>query len=94
MKNLNIEELKSNVFFGSDSLGRHYEVAVNKGNFYHRNYSYNGYGMGWSKWELLNSFNGEFYLKECNNYGNKEMLKWGFGCDAIGSINKRIRLPK
>lgn len=94
MKNLTIQELKSNVFSGSDSFGRHYEVAIKDGSLFHRSYVYNGYGMGWSKWKLMDSFSGEFYISECNNYGNKEKLKWGFGCDAIGSLNNRLRLPK
>lgn len=94
MKTLTISELTHNVFGGSDSYGRNYEVAISNGNVYHRSYRYNGHGMGWSKWELLNEFSGEFYLSECDNYGNQEKLKWGWGCDAIGYTNKRIRLPK
>lgn len=94
MLTLTISELKNNVFSGSDSYGRNYEVAVKDNNIYHRNYGFNGYGMAWGKWEKLNSFSGEFYLNECDNYGNKEMLHWGFGCDAVGYINNRIRLPK
>lgn len=93
MKTLSLSDLKSNLFSGEDSFGRHYELAIKENKFFHRSCIFNGYGMGWSKWELLNKFNGEFYLSECENYGNREMLKWGFGMDASGSINKRIKLP-
>lgn len=94
MKTIELTELKSNVFSGEDTFGRKYELAIKDSKFYIRNYGFNGYGIGYDKWRELNEFSGEFYLEEATEfYPERERLKWGWGVDATGYINKRIKLP-
>ncbi len=79
-----------NLYFGSDTYGVNYELAILEGKHYHRNMVFNGYGKGWSKWELVNDFSGTFYTDQ---YG-KDRLKWGWGMDAIclGETKRKINL--
>jgi hypothetical protein len=76
------------LYFGSDTFGVNYELAILEGKHYHRNMVFNGYGKGWSKWELVNDFTGTFYTDQ---YG-EDRLKWGWGMDAIclGECKRRI----
>lgn len=94
MKTISVSELKNNVFSGEDSFGRKYELAIDGDSFYVRNYEFNGYGMAWGKWQLLNEFSGEFYIEPATDYyPAKERLHWGFGFDATG-YKTRVILPK
>jgi hypothetical protein len=79
-----------NLYFGSDTYGVNYELAILEGKHYHRSIVFNGYGKGWSKWELVNDFTGTFYTDQ---YG-KDRLKWGWGMDAIclGDCKRKINL--
>lgn len=79
-----------NLYFGSDTYGVNYELAILEGKHYHRNMVFNGYGKVWSKWELVNDFTGTFYTDQ---YG-KDRLKWGWGMDAIclGECKRKINL--
>jgi hypothetical protein len=76
------------IYFGSDTFGVNYELAILDDKKYHRNMVFNGYGKGWGKWELVNDFSGTFYTDQ---YG-KEKLKWGWGMDAVllGDCNRKI----
>ena len=76
------------LYYGSDSQGRYYELAILGDKKYTRDMVFKGYGKGWSKWELVNEFSGEFYTDE---YG-KERMKWGWGMDAIclGDCKRKI----
>lgn len=78
------------LYFGSDTYGVNYELAILDGKHYHRNIVFNGYGKGWGKWELVNDFSGTFYTDQ---YG-KDRLKWGWGMDAIllGDCRRKINL--
>ena len=39
------------IYSDKDSIGRPFEIAQrDDGKWFHREYRYNGYGMGWSKW--------------------------------------------
>ena len=77
------------LYFGSDTYGVNYELAILDDKFYHRNICFNGYGKGWSKWELVNDFSGKFYTDQ---YG-EDKLKWGWGMDAIllGECKRKIK---
>lgn len=78
------------LYFGSDTYGVNYELAILEGKYYHRNRMFNGYGKGWGKWEVVNDFSGTFYTDQ---YG-EEKLKWGWGMDAIllGECKRKINL--
>jgi hypothetical protein len=78
----------ANIFYGTDTYGTHIEVAIRKedNQFFWRSYSFNGYGMGWKKWEKIESF--EIFI---NSYG-KEAIKWGWN-ELTGCVGKP-RLPK
>lgn len=78
------------LYFGSDTYGVNYELAILEGKHYHRNMVFNGYGKGWGKWEAVNDFSGTFYTDQ---YG-KDKLKWGWGMDAIllGECKRKINL--
>ena len=70
---------KVTIFWGENSFGKHYELAIYNGEngneFYYRDYIYNGYGMGWSKFHKIDDFNGKFYIDE----DGKTQIRWGFG---------------
>ena len=88
------------VYGGSDSAGRGIEVAQRvDGVWFSREYSWNGYGMGWSKWAELkkvpgfltqgtNAYSGESYPIE---YG--EVMSWGFSTLSRYSSAPKYRLP-
>ena len=52
------------LYFGSDTYGVNYELAILEGKHYHRNMVFNGYGKGWGKWKLVNDFSGTFYTDQ------------------------------
>ena len=84
------------VYGGSDSTGRGVEVAQRvDGVWFHREHSWNGYGMGWSKWMELkktpwfptqgtNKYTGEIYPIE-----HGSVMDWGFS-----TLNKYNSVPK
>jgi len=76
------------LYFGSDTYGVNYELAILEGKYYHRNIVFNGYGKVWGKWEVVNDFSGNFYTDQ---YG-EDKLKWGWGMDAIllGDCKRKI----
>ena len=78
----------ANIFQGTDTYGVSIEVAIRKedNQFFWRSYSFNGYGMGYTKWNKINSF--EVYT---NSHG-KQAIKWGWN-ELTGRIAK-ARLPK
>jgi len=78
------------LYLGSDTYGVNYELAILDGIHCHRNMVFNGYGKGWSKWEVVNDFSGTFYMDQ---YG-QEKLKWGWGIDAVllGECKRKINL--
>ena len=77
------------LYFGSNSYGVNYELAILEGKHYYRNMVFNGYGKGWGKWEVVDDFSGTFYTDQ---YG-KNRLKWGWGMDAIslGECKRKIK---
>lgn len=76
----------SNLFLGTDSYGRNFQVAVKDNKWYYRHYGYNGWGNGWSKWESLNE-TFEVYI----NGSGKEYIKWGWN-EFVGSANNKLRI--
>lgn len=81
--------MKSNYFFGCDSLGNRINVAIRKdGTLFWRTYKFNGYGMGWSKWDKIN----DQELDVTTDSKGNETAKWGFE-ELKGYFNKSIRLP-
>ena len=78
------------LYFGANSYGVNYELAILEGKHYHRDMVFNGYGKGWGKWEVVNDFSGIFYTDQ---YG-EEKLKWCWGMDAIllGECKRNINL--
>lgn len=81
---------KVELYYGENTFGTPYELAILDGKYYHRETVFNGYGKGWSKWELVNDFNGEFYIDTFNC----KRLKWGWGFDGryLGFVNRKINL--
>ena len=69
------------IYFGSDTYGNPYELAILDNKYYCRNIVFNGYGKKWGKWEILNNFSGDFYTDQTG----KDRMKWGWGVDAISS---------
>ena len=78
-----------NYFQGIDTFGTSIDVAIREQDrqMFWRSYSFNGYGMGWTKWQKLQ--NKEIYF----NPDGKPTIKWGFN-ELSGFINKGFRLPK
>lgn len=74
----------SKLFFGRTTFGHHIEVAeAINGIWYARQYGYNGYGKGWSKWSKLdeplkpeytgvNQYSGEKFTRD------EPVYYWGF----------------
>jgi len=79
-----------NLYFGSDTYGVSYELAILDSKHYHRNMVFNGYAKAWSKWELVNDFSGTFYTDQ----NGKDRLKWGWGMDALclGECKRKINI--
>ena len=78
----------TNMFFGSDTYGARIEVAIRKedNQFFWRTYAFNGYGMGWTKWQETES------TEIFTNYLGKPCIKWGWN-ELTGCAGKP-RLPK
>ena len=78
----------ANIFEGTDTYGVSIMVAIRKedGQFFWRSYSFNGYGMGWSKWKKIEPIN--VFM---NSHG-KQAIKWGWN-ELNGRVSK-TRLPK
>ena len=79
--------MKTTIFVGTDSFGKHIQVAISiEGVQFWRTYAYNGYAMAWTKWEVLSS------PVEVSERGGVKYVKWGFnelmGCEGV------TRLPK
>ena len=85
-------------WFGTDSYGRHIEVALREdGEYFSRAFEYNGYGNSWSKWQPFvptfethgtNAYSGERF-----EYSEPKMA-WGFNLLTEYSETPRFRLPK
>ena len=78
----------ANIFYGTNTYGANIEVAIRKkdNQFFFRSYSFNGYGMGWSKWREIESL--EIFI---DSFG-KQAIKWGWN-ELTGCVGK-TRLPK
>ena len=70
------------LYYGNDTYGRNVEMALSvSGQWYGRNYGYNGYGKAWSKWYEMDA-------PEEDEHG----VFWGF--NRMYEIEPgRIRLP-
>lgn len=87
-------------FFGNDSTGRAITVAQSvTGEWFMREYSFNGYAMAWTKWAVMpvaptfktkgfNQYSGEEYTIE-----NGKVMEWGFS--TLNKVEGKIsyRLP-
>ena len=72
------------LFTGIDTFTRHVHVAVREdGQQFYRNYDFNGYGKGWTKWRALNN---PVPIKE-------DRCEWGFKTLSKAESAKGIRLP-
>lgn len=82
-----------NYFFGTDTYGTNVQVGRRGDEFYWRSYQYNGYGMAWSKWDLLSGkeLEGLPEIELCPE--GKVRMKWGWNW-LTGVENVRLRLPK
>lgn len=76
------------LYSGSNSLGVNVEVALSESNtWYCREYGWNGFGKGWSKWiELVDDV---VRLESTNS----QMIEWGFSKLKSCTEFKR-RLPQ
>jgi hypothetical protein len=93
--------MKSLQFFsGHDSFGRQVHVSQGENqSWYYRMYGFNGFGKGWSKWEMLKDFIPTFKTKIVNVYDSSEteieygeLLEWGF--TSLHKIEDvKVRLP-
>jgi len=62
-------------YSGEDTYGKHIEVATNNGiNYFYRVYGFNGYGMGWSKWQSMEHDKRDLI----QDADNRDCYKWGF----------------
>ena len=85
---INFTGMNVNRFYGDDTFGTHIEVGIRAdGQMYWRAYKFNGYGMGWSKWEKLETR--DIYI----NVSGKPAMKWGFN-ELTGYFEPKSRLPK
>jgi hypothetical protein len=86
--------MEANCFHGTDTYGRSVQVGIRQdGVAFFRTYRYNGYGMGMTKWEMLNDYVHQPYKSSSAVYGEKTHIKWGFN-ELTGYANPRMRLPK
>ena len=86
--------MEANCFEGTNTYGRPVEVGVRQdGVAFYREYRYNGYGMGMTKWTMLDNYVHEPYHTMSVKYGKKTFIKWGFN-ELSGYYNPRMRLPK
>ena len=78
----------SQVFGGNDSYGRYSEYAQREidGKWFYREYGYNGYGMGMSKWRSYHD------IQHISKYIKGDIMDYGFRPLRRGN-HSRLRLP-
>jgi hypothetical protein len=96
------------LYHGSNTYGVNVEVAKDiNGQWYSREYGWNGYGRGWSKWSKDRNFQHPTQLRNMVEYGDapeyktipEEQRVWyveyGFNLLRLAEEGHlRIRLPK
>jgi hypothetical protein len=94
--------MATQLYIGSDSFGRNVQMAKRDDNvWFFREYVYNGYGKGWSKWtrwnepveyttQIINHYDGTITKMEDDYIGSIE-----FGFRKLSLITEsKVRLPK
>ena len=93
------------LYVGTDSRGTSIEVAERAdGKWFMREYRFNGYGTGWSKWSSFedvsfrtsctNAYSGEVYNYTPEEIAEERQLQWGFNwLVKITEESLKIRLP-
>ena len=88
-------------FYGYDTFGHQIEVAESvDGIWFYRRYSWNGWGVCWSKWDILED-GPTFKTKGINRYTGDtfsyeegEAIQWGFSTLSKYERVPKFRLPK
>lgn len=90
------------LFVGTDSYGRNVQMAKREDNvWFFRQYTFNGFGKGWSKWtiwnepveytkQIINAYDGTV-TKFPDDY--QETIEFGFRKLSLVQTTK-VRLPK
>lgn len=76
--------MSNNLFSGNSTYGVSIQVGISEsGEQYWRDYSWNGYGKGWTKWKKLDS--------KCS-FNEKGNLVWGW--NEFTGCRTKLKLPK